>query len=534
MATEDSCSSVSRSATHFLTGTVISRFAGMIRDLSMAFCFGANVAVAAFLVAFRLANLLRRLFGEGALLNGFIPFFEKIRKESPEEGAKFFRDLFVSLGVFLSILVIFLEAVCLSFWGSGLLSEDGKQVLYLTMLMLPGIVFICLFGLTSALLECEKNFFIPGIAPVAFNIVWILAVWSFCHLSPYQAMARISYAIVIAFLLQWAVTMPGVLRYLKQYLSWQDWKEAKLFAPELSKMVSPLLLGVVGVAAVQVNSAVDVIIARFASLTGPAYLSYAHRLQQLPLALFGIAIASALMPPLSRSVKNNDRAGYLRLMTFTLSRTFSLLMPTTIGIFVLGAASVNLLYGRGHFDQTATLQTTLCLWGYGIGLLPAAFVLLLAPSFYAREDFWTPTKGSLYSVLCNTLLNILFVFVFDLGPLSIALATSLSAFLNMFYLLKNEQAFSIRPLIPSFMRTTMAAGVTGALVLCIGALLCQDLTHLIMIGNWNIEFVRSFTHQITQFGLLTASFGVFFLVFCYLFKAEGVIELLDFLKTKRI
>lgn len=529
---EDSCSSVSRSAAHFLTGTFISRFTGMIRDMSMAFCFGANVAVAAFLVAFRLANLLRRLFGEGALLNGFIPFFEATRKDSPEEGAKFFRDLFVSLGAFLLILVLFLEVVLYSLWGSSWLSEDTKQVLYLTMLMLPGIIFICLFGLSSALLECERNFFIPGIAPVAFNIVWIGAIWSSFHLSPYEAMARISYAIVIAFLFQWAVTMPGVIRYLKQYLSFRDWRSTKIFAPELSKMISPLLLGVVGVAAVQVNSAVDVIIARFASLTGPAYLSYAHRLQQLPLALFGIAIASALMPPLARSVKNGDKEGFNRLLTFSLSTTFSFLMPITIAIFVLGASSVNLLYGRGHFDQISTYQTTLCLWGYGIGLVPAAFVLLLAPSFYAKEDFWTPTKGSLYAVLCNTALNILFVFICHLGPLSIALATSISAFLNMFYLLKYETVFSIAPLIPSFIRATFAAFISGLIVLAMGALLCQEPTWLIMTGNLNFEFVRSFQYQSLQFALLTASFGILFFLFSYLFKAEGVIELLDFLRTR--
>jgi putative peptidoglycan lipid II flippase len=504
----------------------------MIRDMSMAFCFGANVAVAGFLVAFRLANLLRRLFGEGALLNGFIPFFESIRKDSPEEGAKFFRDLFLSLGLFLTILVVFLEVILYSFWGSGWLLEDTKQVLYMMMLMLPGIVFICLFGLSSALLECEKNFFIPGVAPVAFNIVWIAAVWGAYHLSPYEAMVRISYAIVIAFLFQWAVTMPGVISYLKQYLSWKDWTSARLFAPELSKMISPLLLGVVGVAAVQVNSAVDVIMARFASLTGPAYLSYAHRLQQLPLALFGIAIASALMPPLARSVKNSDSEGFFRLMTFSFSTTFSFLMPITIAIFVLGASSVNLLYGRGHFDQLSTYQTTLCLWGYGIGLVPAAFVLLLAPSFYAKQDFWTPTKGSLYAVVCNALLNILFVFVWHLGPLSIALATSTSAFLNMLYLLKYETVFSIRPLIASFLRTFFAALMAGVFVLGLGTFLCQEPTWLIMLGNLNFQFVRTFQYQLIQFGLLSASFGILFFLFSYILKAEGVLELLDFLTAR--
>ncbi|MBM3201092.1 MAG: murein biosynthesis integral membrane protein MurJ [Chlamydiae bacterium] len=532
MASDDSCKSVSRFALHFLTGTFISRVSGMLRDISMAFCFGASSAVASFLVAFRLANLLRRLFGEGALLNGFIPFFEKIRKQSPEEAARFFRDLFFSLAIFLTLIVVGLEAVCISILGSNLLSADAKEVLYLTMLMLPGILFICLFGLTSALLECERNFFIPGVAPVAFNLVWIAAIWAFYQFSAYSAMIAISCAIVAAFFLQCLVTIPAVLRYLKKHLDTSEWMRPNLFAPELKTMISPLLLGVVGVAAVQVNSAVDVIIARFASLSGPAYLSYAHRLQQLPLALFGIAIASALMPALSRSVKNDDSESYHRLMSFALSRTWSFLMPTTMAIFVLGAASVNLIYGHGNFDPHATLQTTLCLWGYGIGLIPAAFVLLLAPSFYAREDFWTPTKASIYAVICNTVLNTIFVFGLSLGPLSIALATSFSSLFNLLYLLKEERVFSIKPLLPSFIRLLGAALFAALLVLGIDVFVCQDPTFWIMLNKESTTFCRLFSEQIRQFILLTSTFGISFLLFCYLLKAEAVLDLFRFFRQE--
>lgn len=530
MAKEDTCSSVSRSATHFLTGTFISRFTGMIRDMSMAYCFGTSVAVAAFLVAFRLANLLRRLFGEGALLNGFIPYFELFRKDSAQRGAFFFRDLFLSLAAFLSIMVLFLEVVLFAFWTSPYIGENARHILHMTMLMLPGLVFICLFGLTTALLECEKNFFTPGIAPVAFNIVWITAVWFFYKLPPYEAMAYISYAIVIAFFLQWLVTMPGVVRYLREHLTLKDWLGARLFAPELSQMVSPLLLGVVGVAAVQVNSAVDVVIARFSTLSGPAYLSYAHRLQQLPLALFGIAISSAIMPPLARAIKGENRNRYLELMHFGMTRTFSFLMPTTVAIFVLGAASVNLLYGRGHFDQMSTVQTTLCLWGYGIGLIPAAFVLLLAPAFYAKNDFWTPTKGSLLAVGTNTFLNILFIFGLNLGPLSIALATSASALLNMWYLLSKETIFSIKPLLNSFGKTAVAAVSAGVIVLCLGHFLCRDPSWSIFLARQNMPFARHIHYQVLQFILLTASYGVLFFSFSFLIKAEGVMEMLNFLK----
>ena len=179
MASSDSERTVARSANHFLTGTFISRFSGMVRDLSMAFCFGTSPAIAAFLIAFRLSNLLRRLFGEGALLNGFIPFFEGKRKEDPKKGAEFFRDIFWSLTFILFSTIVTLEVILAFVLYFCTLSTGTVQIINMTMVMLPGLVFICLFGLSMALLECEKNFFVPGVAPVAFNVVWVSAIWIF-------------------------------------------------------------------------------------------------------------------------------------------------------------------------------------------------------------------------------------------------------------------------------------------------------------------------------------------------------------------
>ena len=152
-----------------------------------------------------------------------------------------------------------------------------------------------------------------------------------------------------------------------------------------------------------------------ASLEGPAFLWYAIRIEQLPLALFGIALSSALLPPLSRALKNLNMDHYLKLLRFAFARSFSLIFPCTLGIFVLGIAGINLLYGHGDFSNEATYQTTLCLWGYGLGLVPAVFVLLLAPAFYAHKEFRTPMLGSVISVVINVLLSSFFVFGLHLG-----------------------------------------------------------------------------------------------------------------------
>lgn len=531
MAKSDSHKTVARSASHFFTGTFISRFTGMVRDLSMAYCFGTSPAVAGFLVAFRLSNLLRRLFGEGALLNGFIPFFEAKRKEDEVQAALFFRDLFWSLSVVLFMIICLLEALL----GFSLVlftpSPEVKSIIYMAMIMLPGLVFICLFGLSMALLQCEKNFFLPGIAPVAFNLVWIASVWVFRSYPPYTAMLGISGGIVIAFFLQWWVTVPGVTKYIREFLSFAEWMKAKLFTRDLKDMVVPLMLGVVGVAAVQINSALDILMARFASLEGPAYLSYAHRLQQLPLALFGIAVASALMPPLTRAIKNDDYGQFRSLLTFGFARTFSLLLPGTIAIFVLGGASVNLLYGRGVFSNISTIYTTHALWGYGIGLVPSAFVLILAPAFYARRDFWTPTLASLLAMGLNFFLNCVMIFYMDLNSISIALSTSLTAIFNMWFLLKRLHVKVFADLMKPFYKVTIASIIAGVVTLFFGHFVIQDPSLLMFLGSADVVFKRTLVEQANQFLMLTGLYGVVFLLLSYILKAQEVLDLFS-IKTK--
>jgi putative peptidoglycan lipid II flippase len=306
----------------------------------------------------------------------------------------------------------------------------------------------------------------------------------------------------------------------------------RLFTQELKDIVGPLMLGVIGVAAVQINSAVDVLIARFASLEGPAYLSYAHRLQQLPLALFGIAISSALMPPLTRAIKNDDYGLFRALLSVGFIRTFSLLLPGTIAIFVLGGASVNMLYGRGMFSNLSTIHTTLCLWGYGFGLVPAAFVLIMAPAFYARRDFWTPTLASILSVGLNLFLNLFMIFVLHFGAMSIAISTSVTAVFNMYFLLKRLQVKLFKTLIQPFLRVSLASLLAGVVVLLFSHLVMHEPTAALLFGDMHVTFVRSSLFQIQQFFILLSAYGSLFLLFSYLLKAEHVLELFSLKKSE--
>jgi len=526
----DTPKTLSRSTLAFLSGTMLSRITGLGRDVSMAVVFGSNPAVAAFMVAFRFANLIRRLFGEGPLSSGFIPHFEQMRAESPEKGAAFFRDLFFSLSSFLILLIGAIEGVLFAILKWGHLQPDNAQILYLTALMLPGVLFICLFGLSSGLLQCERKFFLTGFAPVAFNLVWIFATFLLQGQDPAAAVLPLCFAIIVAFFLQWAMLAPRTLSHLRRHLPWKQCFSPRLFPLEMRQLLKPLLLGIIGVSAVQINSTLDAVFARYASLEGPAYLWYAIRIEQLPLALFGIALSAALLPPLARALKSGIYTQYLHLLRFALRRSFSLIFPCSLGIFVLGIAGINLLYGHGDFSSEATYQTVLCLWGYGLGLLPSSFVLLLAPAFYADKQFRTPMIGSVLSVLLNTLVTTLFVFGLGLGAFSIAIATSCAAWFNFFYLAHHlskkvgERVFDLGVL-RAFIKTGGCSLIAAAATLLVGHFFVGDATLLMALGKTQSCLTGSIQTQLLQFAALGGTFVLLFFSYAWLFNATDVLEL---------
>lgn len=430
----DSTHSIVHSAKRFFTGTAFSRLSGLMRDMAMAFAFGTNSTVAAFLVAFRFSHLLRRLLGEGALQTAFIPHFETLKKESPLRAGIFFRDISVGLSILLIGIILLAMGGLFASLTFLDLNPGNQEILSLTLLMMPGLLFICLFGINASLLQCEKSFFTPSVAPVAFNLIWILGVAFLSNLEPVKAMTWLSFFIVFACMAQWLLTVPKVLKILQNYGFFTLWQNIDPFSLDVRRMVKPLFLGTIGVAASQINNALDAVFARYAESEGPAYLWYAVRMQQLPLALFGIALSGAILPPLTRAIKANDRVKFRHFLNFALSRSIALMLPLTFGLFILGSTSVALLYGHGDFNADSVSGTTQCLWGYGIGLIPMTLVIILAPAFYALNDYRTPMQASVMSMGLNLGLNSLLIAAFGFGAASVALATSLSAWMNAFQL----------------------------------------------------------------------------------------------------
>lgn len=423
----DSIESIRKSARHFFSGTLLSRISGMARDMSMAYAFGTDPAIAAFMVAFRFAHILRRLFGEGALQSAFIPTYEAIKCEDKERAIHFFRDLTRVLSLFLICLIVCGISVLFGFQCFFEMHSECKSILLLTAIMLPSLLFICLFGLNASFLQCEKNYFMPAMAPVAFNGVWIATVLAFQDMPAHEAVPWLSFGVVVACFAQWFLTCRNTWTHTSFRLSFS-------VSSDLKKLAKPLLLGIFGVSATQINSGVDTLFAAFADPQGPAFLWYAMRLEQLPLALFGIAVAGAILPPLSRALKEGRKEDFGHFLKDAFYRTWNFMMCLTVFVIIWGDEVVTLLYKRGDFSESAVIHTTQCLWGYGLGLIPSALILVLAPACYARREYSFPTLASIIALILNGVLNGLFIGYFSFGAESVALATSISAWVNLIFL----------------------------------------------------------------------------------------------------
>jgi putative peptidoglycan lipid II flippase len=460
----DSSRTIFRSAARFFSGTLLSRVTGMLRDICMAYAFGTQSGIAALLVAFRFAHLLRRLLGEGAMQTALIPHFEELRKSSPQRAGRFFCDLTATL-THLLLVIIFATMVCLGgllYWN--VLDAGNTEIAWLTFLMMPSLLFICLFGINASLMQCEKSFFLSSAAPVAFNLFWIAGIFISSRY-PSAAMSILSLFIIAACFAQWACTLPKVYAILKGFDIDALMKHAKKYSKDVIKLGKPLSLGIIGIGAAQINNALDAVFARWADPEGPAILWYAIRIQQLPLALFGIAIANALLPPLARAGKANDQVQFSRFLETTFQKTVFLMLPITAGIFLFGGSSVQLIYGRGDFTAYSALNTTQSLWGYGAGLVPMALVLILAPAFYSRGNYRTPTQASVWSMALNAALNALLVAGWGLGAASVAIATSVSAWVNCIWLgaaLQRQAPWISKRLLTSVLRTLLATCAASA------------------------------------------------------------------------
>lgn len=503
----DTKKTILQSASRFLSGTMLSRVSGLARDVTLAYAFGTQSAVAALLVAFRFAHLLRRLLGEGAMQSAFIPHFEELRKTSPERAGKFFCDLSFTLIVVLSALIIFVMTSLAGLLHLDVLSPGNTEIAWLTLLMMPSLLFICLFGINASLMQCEKRYFVSSSAPVLFNLVWIIGILSTQHLSSGSAMSWLSLFVILACTAQWLVTLPRTVSILRGYGLTNLLRKFKWNSPDVWGLVKPLSLGIIGIAASQINNALDAVFARWANDEGPAILWFAIRIQQLPLALFGIALSGALLPPLARAIKGGNAQQFIHFLNFAFNITLALMIPLSIALFMMGDRCISIIYGHGDFTNNSIVETTKALWGYTLGLVPMALILVLSPAYYAQKDYKTPSMAGVASMIINVGLNTIFVTLTEMGVTGIAIATSISAWINFLWL--EIRLPTILP-IDHFWRSsawlidagkiTAITGLAAFVIFGIDMKLWGDFTPLMILNGMTPEFLMSFHDRFIQLG----------------------------------
>ncbi|PCI92293.1 murein biosynthesis integral membrane protein MurJ [Candidatus Aerophobetes bacterium] len=522
---KDTTKTLSRSFSFYSFGVILSRLSGLARDVCLAFFFGTSVLIADFMVAFRFANLLRRVIAESPLSSSFVPTFESVKKRSLKEGFVFARDLFYTLCVLSALLVIVLIL------GSSILNQflndfhSFKKILSLTCLMFPSLIFICLYGLSSSFLQCEKKYFLPASAPVFFNLTWIMWM-AYAAMHKERCQALLGVGVIFSFFVQWVIVAFPIYRMFRTSMSVKEIFSFRLFHGSLSGMVKPFFMGAIGIGATQINSLLDSVFARFADASGPAFLWYAIRIQQVPIALFGVAITAALLPPLTRAIKASDTEHFKTLFKHGYKKSFAFMSFSFFGIVSLGSLATVVIFARGEFTSISCVSTSKCLLAYSLGLFPHAATLILASSFYASHDFETPMKASLFSVLINAFANAFLVFGLHMGAVSVALATSLTSLFNFFYLYIvfrkkwGRDVFEITSYLKSFACGLFAAGATYLYFLCLGK---EDLFFLHKAAAGKGAFVLNLAYLFSG----SVIFLLFFVLMEKIFKEKQVLTLFD-------
>jgi putative peptidoglycan lipid II flippase len=472
---------VVRSAGIVSAAVFLSRITGLVREMIMARLFGAGAVYDAFLLGFRIPNLTRDLFAEGALSAAFVPTFtECLATKGKAEAARLANlvatAVIIFVGVFCLLGVIFSPAL-VRLLAPGFAVVPGKFELAVTMtrIMFPFLLLVALAAQAMGVLNASNQFGVPAMASTFFNIGSVcfgLALGFWC--GPWLGISHIegmAYGVVLGGALQLIYQVPSLHRSGFRFRPLIDWSHPGL--RHIIQMMGPAILGG---AAVQINVMVNT---NFASgiadpvrgADGPvSWLGYAFRFMQLPLGLFGVAMASATLPSISRNTAPENLDEFRRTLSRSLGTVFLLTVPSSVGLVVLGQSIIGAIYQHGKFQLYDTQQTALALSFYAIGLAGYSALKVVTPAFYALRDSRTPMVISLCSILINYLAASSMIQLGGLRHAGLALSTSLVAlfnFLALFWILRRRvHGIYGRNLLSSFLKILAASSVMGAAVLC--------------------------------------------------------------------
>ena len=409
--------------------TRASRCLGFIRDILIAFYLGAGAAGDAFFIAFKLPNLFRRLFAEGAFNLAFVPLFsDKLTSEGKRSALQFAEE---ALSILLLVLVIFVGLSQLAMpWLVMVIApgftDDPERfdlTVYLSRLTFPYLLFISLVSLLSGLLNSFQRFASAAFAPVLLNL---------CLIGSLLTMGGSGVGSAVA--LAWGVALAGVIQLL--WLSLNCWRLQLLpglryptLTASVRQLLKLMLPAVLGAGVVQLNLVVDMIIASFLPGGSVSHLYYADRVAQLPLGVIGVAMGTALLPTISRQVVEGDKGSALATQNQAVELSLVFAIPAALALLVISEPIISVLFERGAFTPADSFITAAVLSAYALGLPAFILIKVLAPGYFARKDTRTPVQIAIVALAVNVLLNL--ILMQFLGVVGIALASTISSWLNV-------------------------------------------------------------------------------------------------------
>ncbi len=416
--------------------TMLSRVTGLLREFLVARAFGASAWTDAFFIAFRIPNLLRRLFAEGAFSQAFVPILAEFKNQRGDLATKELIDHVATVLLWSLMAVTLLgiagAPVVVYLMASGFSSDPAafQASVLMTRIMFPYIIFMSFVALAGGILNTWREFRIPAFTPVLLNFSFIAAA---LLVAPHvkQPVYVLAWAVLVGGVLQVAIQVPALMRLsMLPRISFR--LGTALSHAGVRRVLRQMLPATFAVSVAQVSLIINSNIASHLARGSVSWLSYADRLMELPTGLLGVALGTVLLPSLSKAHADGDHAEYSGLLDWGLRLCFLLALPAGAALAVLAEPITSTLFHYGKFDFNSVHMTSRALVAYGVGLIGLILVKILAPGFYARQDIRTPVKIAVGVLLATQLMNLLFVpFIAHAG---LALSIGLGACLNAAFL----------------------------------------------------------------------------------------------------
>lgn len=468
--------------------TLLSRFSGLARDIVVARFFGADGNTDAFFVAFRIPNLLRRQFAEGAFAQAFVPVFTEYKTTRDHDEAKrLAADVAGTLGMVLflvTVIGVIAAPLLVIVFAPGWVGGDPRYELTAEMLRFtfPYILFISLTALAGGILNSYGKFAVPAITPVLMNICLILAaVYSAAYVE--SSVVVLAWGVFAAGVVQLAFQIPYIFKL--KLLSWPRWGWHRPGVDKIKRLMLPAMFSS---SVQQINLIIDSWVASYLIVGSISWLYYADRLVEFPLGVFGIAIATVILPSLSARFAAVDPERFKHTLDWGLRLSMVISMPATVGLTMLSGPLLSTMFEYGVFTAHYVHMAQLALIAYSVGLIGFIFVKVLSPGYYARQDTKTPMKIAITSMVMKIIVTLILVLSmifldYEAPHVGLALATALSALFQSWLLYRGLARDGIYAAGPGWGRFVVKVCLASALM---GGLLYFGVTDTVQWSAWNL------------------------------------------------